>query len=247
MKNTTEEHTKARAVYYEALKLLLENEVPFMVGGGFAFFHYAGVFRDTKDLDIFCKPGEYAAICKLLEKHGYTVELTDARWLAKLYKGEYYIDIIFNSTNGICTVTDTWYAHAQQGSFDDLTVPIIPAEELIWGKIYVQNRERFDGADINHLMLRYGRQLDWKRLAGYFDQHWHLLLSQLLSFQFIYPADYADIIPRWLFDELIQRAQQQYDMPASQNKVCLGPLIDQTQYQTDIKDWDYKVTTLNTV
>jgi hypothetical protein len=126
-------------------------------------------------------------------------------------------------------------------------VQFVPAEELIWCKLYVQNRERYDGADVNHMFIRYGRQLDWKRLFMRIDQHWHILLSQIIQFQFCYPADFHDIIPRWLFEELMSRAHEQYDLPAPVEKVCRGPIIDQTQYQVDIKEWHYKVTTIKTV
>ena len=43
------------------------------------------------------------------------------------------------------------------------------------------------------------------------------------------------------------RAYEQYDLPPSLEKVCRGPVIDQTQYMIDIKEWDYKVTTIKTV
>jgi hypothetical protein len=78
------------------------------------------------------------------------------------------------------------------------------------------------------------------------EQHWHILLSSILMFQFVYPADYREIVPKWLFDELMQRANEQYDLPSPLEKVCRGPIIDQTQYATDIKDWDYKVSTIKT-
>jgi hypothetical protein len=65
-------------------------------------------------------------------------------------------------------------------------------------------------------------------------------------FQFVYPSDFHEIIPKWLFDELIQRANNQYQLPPPVVKVCRGPVIDQTQYSVDIKDWDYKVSTIMT-
>jgi hypothetical protein len=65
-------------------------------------------------------------------------------------------------------------------------------------------------------------------------------------FQFVYPSDYREIIPRWLFDELLYMAREQYDLPAAVEKVCRGPVIDQTQYGTDIKEWNYKVSTMKT-
>jgi hypothetical protein len=245
---TTEEDMKeAHAFYREALRLLNENGSEFLLGGAFAIRHHTGIFRNTKDLDIFCKPSQYTSILKFFADKGFRVELTDSRWLAKVFKDDYFIDVIFNSVNNICTVDDSWFQHAVSDVYEGVPVKILAPEELVWCKSYVKNRERYDGADINHVLLRCGKTFDWKRLFTRLDQHWHLLLAQLLLFQFVYPGDYHDIIPQWLFDELIKRAQDQYTIPASLEKVCLGPLIDNTQYRTDIVEWNYKVTTIKTI
>lgn len=244
---TEEQRKEAHAFYKEALELLEESGAEFMLGGAFCMFEYTGIYRDTKDLDIFCKPSEYPKILKFFGDKGYQTELTDVRWLAKVFKGEYFIDIIFDTVNNICRVDDTWLQHAPEMEFVGCKVKMLPAEELIFCKLYVQNRERFDGADVNHVLLKQGKNLDWKRLMQRMDPHWHILLAQLIMFQFVYPSDFHDIIPRWVFDELMMRAQQQYDLPAAVEKVCRGPIIDQTQYQIDIKDWDYKVVTIKTV
>jgi hypothetical protein len=243
---TEEQKREAHAFYQEALGLLEECGTNFMLGGAFAMFNYTGIYRDTKDLDVFCKPSEYSRIMKFFAEKGFRTELTDVRWLAKIFKGEYFIDLIFDTVNNICTVDDTWYDHSTKGEFAGMPVKFIPAEELIWCKIYVQNRERYDGADLNHIILKYGKNLDWKRILFRMDPHWHLLLSQIINFQFVYPADYHEIIPKWLFDELIGRANEQYDLPPAVERVCRGPVIDQTQYMVDIKDWNYKVSTIKT-
>jgi hypothetical protein len=247
MTGIKEQRKQAHAFYQEALKILKESGSDFMLGGAFALFKYTGIYRDTKDLDIFCKSSEYPKILKCFADKGFRTELTDVRWLAKIFKGEYFIDIIFDTVNNICTVDDSWYVHATVDEFAGVNVSFIPAEELVWCKLYVQNRERFDGADINHILLKWGRQLNWKRLLYRMERHWHLLLAQLLIFQFVYPADYHEIIPKWLFDELMARAMEQYDLPPALEKVCRGPIIDQTQYGVDIKEWNYKVTTMRTV
>ncbi|RYD56653.1 MAG: hypothetical protein EOP56_11420 [Sphingobacteriales bacterium] len=244
---TEEQKKEAYAFYQEALELLNQSGVNYMLGGAFAMFHYTGIYRDTKDLDVFCKPSEYPKMLKFFAEKGFHTELHDARWIAKVFKGEYFIDIIFDTVNNICTVDDSWYEHASEGTFADTPVKFIPAEELIFCKIYVQNRERFDGADINHVMMRYGKNIDWKRLFMRLDRHWHLLLAQILIFQFVYPSEFHDIIPKWLFDELISRANEQYDLPPAVERVCRGPMIDQTQYSVDIKQWDYKTYTIKTV
>lgn len=237
---------KAENYYRDVLELLNQNNLQYLVGGGLAFRQYTGIVRDLKDLDLFCKAGEYPRILKLFSDNGYETELTDVRWLAKLFRNGMYIDLIFNTVNNICAVDDSWFTNAVAGEAYGVPVRFIPAEELLWCKVYVQNRERYDGADVNHIILRYGHQLDWQRIWSRLEQHWHLLLAQVILFQFVYPTQ-RDMIPKWLFDQLIELAKTQYDMPLSIEKVCLGPIIDQTQYRTDITDWDYKVITIKTI
>lgn len=244
---TEEQRREAHAFYKQALDYLEESGIRYMLGGGFAMFHYTGIYRDTKDLDIFCKASEYPAILKFFLEKGFHTEVYDVRWLAKIHHGDYFIDVIFDTVNNICRVDDSWYERATETEFLEHTVKMIPAEELLWCKIYVQNRERYDGADVNHIILRYGKQINWQHLLFRMDPHWHLLLMAILQFQFVYPSDYREIIPQWLFDELMRRAHEQYELPPPMEKVCRGPIIDQTQYAVDIRDWDYKVCTIKTV
>ncbi|HEX5555837.1 MAG TPA: nucleotidyltransferase [Chitinophagaceae bacterium] len=240
MDNEGGQHPEARIFYKKALTLLKESGAEFMLGGAFAIFHYTGIYRDTKDLDIFCKPNAYPAILKFFNARGYRTEITDIRWIAKIFEGDYFIDIIFDTPSNISRVDDSWLRHAVHAQILEEDILLVAPEEIIWCKIYIQNRYRFDGADINHILLKSGERLDWKRLLSRLDQHWHLLLSTLIMFQFVYPTDYQHIIPRWLFEELLERARQQYELPAAVRAVCLGPLIDQTQYRIDIEQWHYK-------
>jgi hypothetical protein len=244
---TEEQRKEAHTFYKEALEILQECGAPFMLGGAFALFHHTGIFRDTKDLDVFCKSRDYAKILKTFFEKGYHTELTDVRWLAKVFHGEYFIDIIFDTVNNICRVDDSWFENATKARFMGMDVLLLSPEELVWCKLYVQNRERYDGADVNHVWLKTGKDFNWHRLMSHMDQHWHIVLSQLIQFQFVYPSEYRQIIPKWLFDELMGRAHEQYELPEPVERVCRGPVIDQTQYQVDIKEWDYKSYTITTV
>ena len=246
MQEAIDKTAVAEAFYREVLQLLNESKIPFMLGGGFALRHYTGIHRDIKDLDLFCKGGDYTRILMFFAEHGFQTELTDVRWLAKIVKGDHFVDLIFNTVNNICTVDDAWFEHSVESELFGMPVRLIPVEEMIWCKIYVQNRERYDGSDVNHTILKQGRTLDWKRLWARIEQHWHLLFAQVLSFQFVYPTE-RDIIPMWLYDQLLDLAKGQYNLPTPVEKVCLGPIIDQTQYGVDVKEWGYKVTTMRTV
>lgn len=237
---------KAHDFYREVLTILADSKIDFLVGGGFALRLYTDIMRDTKDLDIFCRSGDCPSILKVFKENGYETELTDARWLAKAISGENFMDIIFNNPGNHCAVDDGWFERSVKSELLGVKLRVIPAESLIWSKLYVQNRERYDGADINHIILRYGQKLDWKWLWAHMETHWQLVMAQVLSFQFVYPSE-RDLIPKWLFDELMKRAQEQYDMPVPVEKICRGPLIDQTQYAPDITEWDYKVVTIRSV
>lgn len=232
--------------YKDALELLNKHGVDYLVGGAFALGEFTGIARNTKDIDLFCKAGDYQQLLKFFTDNDFEVELTDARWIAKVFKDGYFIDVIFNTTNNLCPVDDSWFEHAWEKEMFGVPIRCVSPEELIWCKSYIQDRGRFDGADILHIILRNGENMDWERLLGRMELHWHLLLAHLLNFQFVYPAD-RDIIPRWLFDNLLEKARNQFDIPPSKNKVCRGPILDHSSYEIDIMKWGYKVVTLNTV
>lgn len=246
MRKEDHEIMAAHEFYREALQLLTDKKYKFLIGGGGAMQYYTGINRDSKDLDLFCDSNELHNILRFFAEKGYSTEFTDVRWLAKVFKNYEFIDLIFNTVNNLCPVTDSWFEHAVDGELFGIPIQYIGPEELIWCKLYIHNRERYDGSDVNHLFLTQGKTLDWHRLFKRLDQHWHLLLGQCINFQFVYPSE-RDIIPRWLLEKLIKRAQSQYDLPTSVEKVCLGPIIDQTQYSIDIKEWDFKTFTIMTV
>lgn len=247
MPRTDTGREEARSFYREALQELEASGIPYMLGGGWAMVHYTGIHRDTKDVDVFCRSVDHPAILKHFADRGHTVQLYDVRWLAKILRGDHYIDVIWDTVNNICRVDDDWLRRSTEGEMLEERVRFIPPEELLWCKMYVMNRERFDGADVNHLLLKQGAALDWDLIKRRMDPHWHILLSHLLLFQFCYPSDYRTIVPEALFTDLLQRAQLQLELPPPMERVCRGPLIDQTQYAVDIREWNYKTTTIKTV
>ena len=68
------------------------------------------------------------------------------------------------ASNGVARVDDLWFTHAVDAQLFDVPVQLCPAEEMMWSKGFVQERERFDGADVMHLIRELGSSLDWDRL-----------------------------------------------------------------------------------
>jgi len=96
-------------------------------------------------------------------------------------------------------------------------------------------RERFDGADIAHIIRARGKQLDWQRLLRRFEDYCQVLLSHLILFDFIYPSERSLAIPSWVMGELIERLQAEKGEPLSRNRVCRGTLLSRSQYRSTLR------------
>jgi hypothetical protein len=120
-----------------------------------------------------------------------------------------------------------------------LPVQLCPVEETIWSKAFVMERERYDGADIAHLLHAYGERLDWHRLLNRFDSHWRILLSPLVLFGFIYP-DERGCIPAFVMETLLDRRRSEAQPPLTAGRLCQGTLLSRAQYPIDLECWGYE-------
>jgi hypothetical protein len=229
---------RAEVFYADALREFSKLALPFLLGGTYALSAYTGLVRATKDLDIICKSSDYLAILNHFKSLGYAISIEDERWLGKVFQGDHFFDVIFASWHGIVPVTDEWFEHAPRIEVFGIPVQVVPPTELIWSKAFIQLRHRYDGADIAHLILKQHAQIDWRRLLGYMDLHWEVLLVHLLNFRWAYPSE-RENVPRWLMDELIVRLKQQLDLPRSHVKICRGRIFSEIDYEVAVKEWGF--------
>jgi aminoglycoside-2''-adenylyltransferase len=229
---------EARSFYCRALAALQAAEIPFLVGGAYAFAHYTGIARHTKDFDIFVRRRDVEPVLDVFSAAGYQTELTFPSWLAKAICETDSIDIIFNSSNGITPVDDAWFEHSIRADILGMRLPICPAEEVIWSKSFVMSRERYDGADVAHLLHAQAGRLDWHRMLQRFDERWRVLLAHLILFGFIYPGE-RDRIPSWVQHQLMGRLQDELSEPPATDRVCHGPLLSWDQYLVDVEGGGY--------
>ena len=147
--------------------------------------------------------------------------------------------MIFCSGNGVAVVDDEWYAHAVDEEVLGVPVKLCPAEEMIWSKSMIMERERYDGADVAHLFRHCSGLLNWERLVRRFGSHWRVLLSHLILFGFIYPGERA-LVPSGVMRELVNRLLAEFDVPTRDSKVCQGTLLSRAQYLVDVDEWGYE-------
>ena len=227
------------AFYRQAMARLEAAAVPFLVGGAYAFERYTGIARHTKDFDIFVHPRDVERTLETLATAGCETELPFPHWLGKARGGDDdFVDVIFSSGNGVAAVDDDWFRYSVEAEVFGRPVRLIPVEEMIWSKAFIMERERFDGADIAHILRASAGRIDWPRLVARFGDAWRILMAHLVMFGFVYPGERA-AVPPGVLSELSTRLQRELGTAEGGAPVCRGTLLSRAQYLVDVERWGY--------
>lgn len=228
-----------RAVYKRALEALNAAQVPYVVAGAYAIYEHTGIYRKTKDLDLFFEPHAVVDAARALRDAGFVMRLEDSHWLAKATAGDHFVDLIYGMGNGVALIDPDWIRHSRPGVLAATPVRIAPAEELLWHRLFIGERHRHDMADILHLILCLGDVLDWQRLVQRTGEHWPLLLAQLLAFSYVYPG-YRTNVPAWVYEQLLERARADTARGDSEEAdFTRGPLISRFSFTIDVREWGF--------
>ena len=225
--------------YRRALRVLVDADVPFLVGGAFAHACYTGIRRCTKDLDLFIRRADLERVNALMQAQGWRTDMPYPHWLAKVWAGEDFIDLIFNSGNGLTPVDDRWFHDNPQAVILGVPVRVANMEDGLLSKAFIQERERFDGADVAHTIQANAERIDWRGLVERFGPHWRVLLAHLTLFGFIYPGE-RDRVPAWVMQHLMQKLAEETQQPPTEDlHVCNGTLVSREQYLHDVENLGY--------
>lgn len=228
----------AEAFYAEVIHLMAQSGIPFLLSGTYALACYTGISRPTKDVDVFAKAGDCLRLLSFFKDKGFAVQIVDERWLARVTRGPLFVDIIFNMPTSQTHVTDEWFVDAPEARLFDTCVRLVPPTQFVWSKIFVQDRYRYDGADVAHMILKRHEDIDWKQLISSMELYWEVLLMAVLNFRFVYPSE-RNLVPRWVMDELLGRLGAQLDMPAAEKRVCRGRIFSPRDYTIDVSEWGF--------
>ena len=227
-----------RDVYRRALLALNDAKVPYVVAGAYAIYEHTGIYRQTKDLDLFVEPCYVVPAARALGESGFVMRLEDLHWLAKGFVGDKFVDLIYGMGNGTAFIDDLWVRHSKPGVLAAQPVRIAPAEELIWHRLFINERHRHDMSDVVHLILCEGDALDWERLVKRVGDAWPLLLAQLQTYSFVYPG-YRSNVPAWVIEQLIERARADNARDEPDADITRGPLISRFSFAIDVREWGF--------
>lgn len=228
-----------REVYRRALQALNAASVPYVVAGAYAIYEHTGIYRQTKDLDLFVQPSAVIPAARALHDAGFVMRLEDLHWLAKGFVGDKFVDLIYGMGNGIAFIDEQWSRFAKTGVLAAQPVRIAPTEELIWHRLFINERHRHDMSDVVHLILCNGEDLDWERLVNRVGPHWPLLLAQLQMFSYVYPG-YRSNVPSWVMEQLIEQARADIGRDEEDAAdVTRGTMISRFSFAIDVREWGF--------
>jgi hypothetical protein len=228
-----------RALYRDALRALNAAGVPYVVAGAYAIYEHTGIYRETKDLDLFVEPEHVIAAARALRGLGMTTRLEQPHWLAKAVAGRHFVDVIYGMGNGLALIDRDWYRHSRPAILAATPVRVAPPEELIWHRLFISERHRQDMADIVHLVASVGGLIDWGRLIEKTGEHWPLLLVQLEMFKYIYP-ELKGGVPDWVIETLLTRARDDLRRERTDERVTRGTLISRFSFMIDVHEWEFR-------
>jgi hypothetical protein len=225
-----------REKYKRALAALNRAGIPYVVSGAYAIYEHTGIYRETKDLDLFLEPERIVDAARALHAEGFRMRLEQPHWLAKATLGDHFVDLIFGMGNGLAMIDEDWYRFSKPAILAANPVRVAPVEELIWHRLFISERHRQDMADILHLIFCQGSRIDWERLVRKTGEHWPLLLAQLQMFSYVYPEARSHI-PASLVEDLLDRARRELTRPRTGELVTRGPLISRFSFSIDVNEW----------
>src|SRR5262249_993610 len=146
------------SLFRQVLELMERERVPFAVSGAFALHQHTGIWRDTKDLDLFLPAAEVPNALKWLERAHFATEVTDPIWLAKAWRGEYFVDLITGMSNAVVRVDRSWIERAVRADIFGVSARVLAPEELIASKVFVTRRGGVGGGGrLPHILRTTGR------------------------------------------------------------------------------------------
>jgi putative nucleotidyltransferase-like protein len=225
-------------LFREVLSTLNAAQVSYAVTGAYALQQHTGIWRQPKDLDICLTHAEMPKALKALEHQGYRCEVLDPIWLAKAHHCDFFVDLITGMSNAVLTVDEAWIGRAHPAEIVGVFTRVLAPEELLISKLFVSRRERFDGADIVHIMYATAGGLDWDRLLELIGEHWQMLLWALVLFAYVYPGQ-TGLVPQSVWQDLVGRFKTSIEN-LDPNAPFRGSLVDENMFAIDVREWGLK-------
>ncbi|HZR02763.1 MAG TPA: hypothetical protein VFA81_06310 [Burkholderiales bacterium] len=188
------------AIYSEVMSHADADEIPFAVGGGLAVCLYTGLWRATKDIDLYVLPEDREALIAATQTAGlvdyYDQVPYDRKWIYRAAGSGVIVDVIWALANGFGEVDAGWLRRGPCAQVQQRSFTLLAPAEMIRTKLHVLQRDRCDWPDLLNLLYTTGPALDWDRVIGSFPGEERLLAALVMVFSWLAPGRAAQLPDR---------------------------------------------------
>jgi Uncharacterised nucleotidyltransferase len=189
-------------VYCQVIDCANERGIPFAIGGAFAMATLTGFWRDTKDLDIYALPEHRDAMLHLLNSLGFQdyfdTKPYDRWWIYRSTKDDTIVDLIWAMANHRAQIDELWMS-GPEVEIRGRHLRVLPAEAILWDKLYIMQRERCDWPDAMNVLYWTCEDIDWPYLLERVGDDRPLLAGALTVFRWLSPGR-AQKLPAEVWD-----------------------------------------------
>ena len=166
---------------------------------------YTGQSHEAKDLDLVilgCDRDAMVRVTREAGLHDYFDEKPyDRAWIYRAAGDGVLVDLIWAMANQRSKVDRAWIEQGPEVGVDGVRFRLMPAEELLWIKLYILQRDRCDWPDALNLVHAAGPGFDWRCVLARLGPDRLLLTGLLAMFSWVCP-ERARELPAWLWDEV---------------------------------------------
>jgi predicted nucleotidyltransferase len=150
------------AALKKAAAALRDNDVPFVLGGGFASWARGGPASDH-DVDFLIKADDVDRALAAVEEAGMRTERPPEGWLVKAYDGEVLVDLIHSPAER--PVDDELLARAEELSVDAMPMPVLHPDDLFASKLAALTEHSLDFEGLLEAARSLREQVNWDEVA----------------------------------------------------------------------------------
>jgi Uncharacterised nucleotidyltransferase len=146
----------------EAMKcaagVLLDADVPFLVGGGLAAWARSGP-KTGHDVDFLVRPADAERARQALADAGYCTEQPSEQWLYKAWVDDVLVDLIFDPSDG--TIGDGHFERADELEVQAVRLNVASLEDVMTSKLLALTEQEPDFSGVLELGRSLREQIDW--------------------------------------------------------------------------------------
>ncbi|MEV0678887.1 nucleotidyltransferase family protein [Actinosynnema sp. NPDC050436] len=132
--------------------------IPFALAGGCAVYARGGPATEH-DVDILVREEDAKAAVSALVAVGMRAADAPEDWLLKVYDGDSLVDLLFRPNE--LPVTDETLARAEELAVSSVTLPVMPATDVMVSKLLVLDGHRCDFSELLPFARALREQIDW--------------------------------------------------------------------------------------